>query len=609
MRRFNKDETVQAAKQARAELPDARPAERLARQREILNEGISQDIQEFGNLMTEVTALNAPPVGIGGQIYKGMNSIPFFDIAKFPAGAAFLKAGINLFQRYTDFQPGTGQINFLRTKIDPNSRFGKIASLKDLPIERQRQQIAAQYVGLAALGAATAYFIGNKNKDVEISGSWFGLTPEQKRQLRTAGEAPLSVKAPWTGGKWVSYRLFPVLPVFATVGHWRDQERFNGKKWDDKSKSTKVVNAWLAGLAAVKDLSVASSMSGLVEGLAGTDQSAPDADKALKAVANSLGNAATGLIPMNSLLRELDQYEDQQRYVPGKDNPGVDLYLRQIPFVRRQANTNEKGDPRPALDFFGHPVKVLITPFNRHVAPPSPRGDAYQAMSEKIGQGVIVPVPYPLDKIVNAKGEQVAPTSDEQYFYQRSVRNGIEQQVLADLPAFMAANPEQASNYLQKVTDDQSRYVLDRMQTQPGFDGKTRANPKLSSALTQDYQTVTDLNNKEAGPATLENSKVRVAYDEISALPPEGKRAALVKLFHADPVTGQKVIKMLMSKTVNRDALQQAESTLSAPTRGTYYRGELDKLKTPEEKRAFLTREYQSGNLSTDVLKALVVAP
>jgi hypothetical protein len=261
------------------------------------------------------------------------------------------------------------------------------------------------------------------------------------------------------------------------------------------------------------------------------------------------------------------------------------------------------------LDFFGNPVKVLVTPFNRHLVPLPPEDSAYKAVSDKIAQGMVVPVPAPLDHLVNAKAELVPPTSDQQYAYQRDVRQAYERQVQADLAAFTAATPEQAADYSQKVMDRAAQYVHDRMNVGVAVKGGVPTDAKLSPALTPEYQEVNKLNAAERGPTEQAASKVRVTYDDIASMAPADRAPALGQALRDNLTQGRKVLNKFTSKTTNRDALQKAESQLQPETRAKYYRDQMAKLKTPAEQNAFLTEEYSKGNLSLDVLRELAKSP
>lgn len=609
LKRFNAEESTKAVTQAKEELgANARPAQIIARTREILNEGISKEIQKFGNTMTEVTALNAPPVGLGGEVYKAVSQIPM--MLRAPTGLAFAKAAINIFQEATNWAPITGQINVARaawqnpTKGNPF----RFLALDKLPPERARQLVVAQYTGLAVLAAAASKFLSDQPEDKEgkprawdISGSWNGLTQAQRSALLSAGERPLSIKLP--DGRWVDYKQTPFIASLATIGHWRDQQRFAGKKWNDEEIANKVGNAFFAGLGSVKDLSLASQFSKMA-GILATDDRPLDTKGFTRFMADSVGNSAVGLLPMSSLLRELDNYGDSQRYRPGKTNPGVDAWLASVPYVRRYVGEVD-GKSHPLLNFIGEPVQVDVNPLNRHIGPGPSNEPVEAALSEKIGLGMKLPVLSDDGTIVGKDAKQRQMTEAESYFYQKAVRQGFARQIANDLPAFQAANAEQAALYSQAVFTAFEKYARDRLNTGAQFDGNIPVDPKLSSALLPEYQQVKDLNSSEATPAALERSKLRIAYEEIAKLPESQRKSAIRQIAAKDGADfAMKLVSYALTPSTRRDSLEKATSTLDADTRAEYYAKELAKL-TPEEGRRFVIKQIRAGLLTPSVLTEL----
>jgi len=606
MRRFNTEEVAKAEKQAREELgTKARPAQIIARKREILNEGIDKSIQDFGNTMTEVVALNAPPAGISGEIYKAVSKIPM--MVRAPAGLAFAKAGLNVFQELTNWAPITGQINLARSLWREPGKNNplRFLALDKLPPERARQLVVAQATGLAVLTAAASKFLGkqpedeqNKPREWEISGPWTGLTPTQKSALMSAGERPLSIKLP--DGRWVDYKLTPFMSALATIGHIRDQERFNGKKYNDEEAANKAVNAWLMGLASVKDLSLASSFSRLA-GFLATDDRQLNADGVTKTLADSVGNAAVGLIPMSSLLRELDNTTDGQRYRSDKKNPGVDLWLTQVPFVRRFVN-----DGKPLLNFLGEPVNVDTNPFNRHIGPGPSTAQVEAALSEKVGLGMKLPSMSDNTTIVGKDGKQRPMTGEELYDYQKSVRQGYARQIASDLPIFQRATPEEASLYSQQVFTNAERYARDRLNTGAQWNGVIPVDPKLTSALSPEYKAVKELDSYEGSKSALAASRMRVNYDNFINAPQDQRGAILQNVLkNGTPNEDLKFIHHATSNTTNRTALERATSGLTAPGRAEFFTTELAKRTTPDEKRAFLLQQFKAGLINKDVLREM----
>lgn len=605
MKQFDARASVEAWRQARKELPQGRTAQILARAREIMNQDIDADIRKFGNQMTEVTALNAVPVGISGLVYRGAAKLPMWVRA--PTGLGFVKAALNLAQEYSNYAPITGQVNALRTilpEIKSENAFNRALSLKDLPPERKRQIIAAQATGLALLAAAANKFLRkqpeddqNKPRQWDISGSWMGLTPTQKSALMSAGEKPYAIKLP--NGRWVDYKLTPYLPSLAMVGHMRDQERFNGKKWNDEEVANRMGNAWLGGLAAVKDLSLASQFSDMA-GILAADDKSPDMTKSLeRKLANTIGGAATGLIPMGSLLREIDTYTDPQRYRADSKNPGVDLWLKQVPFVRRNVGEG------PLLNFLGEPVKVPVTPFNRHIGESPSTNPVERALSDKVAVGMKLPAIMPDTSIVtveNGKPVQRPMNAEENYFYEKSVRQAYARQLASDLPAFIEATPEQAALYSQSVFANAERYVRDRMNTGKPFDGVVPVDTRLSSALTPEYQQTKELNASESAPSALAAGKLRMAYDSIRALPANQRTAEYQRIAKEDPQFAVKLVQYATAPSAERDALEKSEAGLGAESRAQYVQAQLDKLPDAKAREAYLRNQVLKGLLTNETL-------
>lgn len=608
MRRFNQNEVKSAEQQARTEIgPEARPAQVIARSREILNEGISKDIQAFGNNMTEVTALNAPPVGLGGEIYKAVSQIPM--VIRAPSGLAFAKAAINLIQESSNWAPITGQMNVARSlwrNPSKNNPF-RFLALDKLPPERARQLIVAQGTGLALMLAAANKFLSDQPEDkegkprsMEISGGWDGLTQTQKAALMSAGEKPFAIKMP--DGRWVDYKLTPFVASLATIGHWRDQQRFKGAKWNDEALTNKVGNAWLSGLGAVRDLSVSSQFSSLAGHMLASDNREMDTNGFLRTLTDTAGNAAIGLLPMSSLLRELDQTDDPQRYRPGKNNPGVDLWLTQIPFARRTV-----GDG-PLLNFLGRPVNVEVNPFNRHIGSAPSTDPVTSALSEKVSLGMKLPAladNTSITELKNGKLEKRPMTDEESYNYQKAVRQGFARQLANDLPAFTKATPEQAALYSQLVFTDAERYARDRLNTGAKFDGTIPVNPKLSSALSPDYQRVKEMDASDSSQSAIDRSNIRVKYQEMMALPPEQRMSAIRDVAINNPELARKFLQHIASPSTERNALEKATGGLDAPTRAEFFIQELAKRQTPTEKQAFINQQLKAGLITKEVLRQM----
>jgi hypothetical protein len=598
MRVFDREQSDRAAQQARTELgADARWAKVRARSREILNQGISEGIIKWRNQASELNALNSKPLGISGQIYDAFGRVPGFrELWSKPLGAAFLKAGLNLFQESTNWAPGTGQINALRAwKGD----------LRELPAEQRGHINNAQYLGLGLMASAAALFLSQSEEDAkgkprkwEISGPWRGFTPAEKRLRMDAGEQSYTIRMP--SGRLISYKNTPFVGALAMIGHVRDQERFNGVKWSDEGKAQQVMNAWLGGQGAVMDLSVAQQFGTLASALTGLDKE-PDETKVQRAIAASAGSAAAGLIPFSSLARAADNFLDQQRYQPNR-NIGVESWLRQVPFVRRDIGVG------PMLNFLGDPVQVPSGPERRFTQAPLADDPIVKALSDKVAVGMTPPPVSQNRMIVDSTGDKKPAarkmTPEEAYAYEKNVRQYFKRQLTNDLPAFVSASPEQAQLYANKVFERGERYAIDRMGSDVPFMGQIPIAKDMTQALTDDYAKIKAMDSSEAAPSALAQSRLRVAFDNIMAVPEDQRNTELRKVVRTDPEFGMKLVDYVLSPANQRTVLEKAEAGLEAESRAEYY---ADKMKGMSKQQAndFLKQQFSANLLTMPVLEEL----
>jgi hypothetical protein len=173
---------------------------------------------------------------------------------------------------------------------------------------------------------------------------------------------------------------------------------------------------------------------------------------------------------------------------------------------------------------------------------------------------------------------------------------------------FKKATADQASLYSQQVFTAAERYARDRLNTGAKWDGVIPVDPKLTSALSPEYQAVKAADSAEGSRSALNASKMRVQYDELMALPAEERGAALKEFATTQPREQTRaLIQHATSRTTDRTALERATSGLSAPTRAEYFVGELAKRSTPEEKRAYLQQQLAAGLLTKEVLRQMAI--
>ena len=608
MRRFNKEEVAKAQAQAISELGSKpRAAQVIVRTREILSEGISEEVKAFGNHMTEVAALNAPPIGIGGLVYSQVSRLPLW--VKAPTGLAFAKSALNLAQEISNWTPILGQINYLRTKSE-----SEIYGLKgkDLNEARARQIFTAQALGLAVTAAAASAFLGGddeedkdgkkKPRSLDITGGFNNMTPAQRKAAATAGLKEYSIIK---NGVSYDYKQFPFLSNLAIIGHWRDQERFNNKKWDEETIASKVVDSWMMGITSVKDMSVTSQLSSIF-GLLASDNRPFNPDTIKRGLISSIGGSVIGIVPggFSSGLREVDNYINQERYRTDYKNPGLDMFLAQVPFVR---GMGELGD-RPMFNMLGDNIKVSVTPINRHVGPPVSLDPTTRAFAEKIATGMD---PFSMDanppqindtNLITGKKEKRDMTFEETYDYDRAVLRGIKRQMTSDLEKFKAATPKEASNYLDAVSTYYKAEVLKRMD----LAANSRANPtefedfrkvpvnkNFSSTLTPEYDRVLKINAESAGERDLQAK--RLSLDKDAFMKDRNMRNVL-------PENRLAVLRYAINPASRRNELQKKISNMAPSDAAIYLQEQLNSVEYAADRVGALRELVVSGALKESVI-------
>lgn len=464
MTRFDKEKSAQAKKQAQAELgPDAKWVDVRARQLEILEAGISQQVKDNATVLGEIAALNAQPVGWGGVVYRLLESMPraiqmgtgsskpaaafTAFVTKTAAGLAFARAAINMTQSASNWMPIVGGVNYARAIIGkkaPHMHWSRVFGILDnegnpIPDDRRRLIAAAQVSGLALAAIAYAMTRGGGDDDedkFDVSGSWYGLTPQQRKDKIEAGERPLSIRV---GGRWINYGNLPFGGALAMIGNMRDKERKDGKRMSPDESMTRMVDAWASGLFYIKDLSVVSGLSRTL-GISAmnTDESASALNRL---VAQQAGNVA-GLIPFNSTLREIDTFFDPNTYKP---TSGIDYWIRGFPFVRRLVGEG------PEYGMAGLPVENMLTPQSRIVAAKAKRDPVVAALSSIISKGGFPHHPDPSPTWIK-NGQQLSAKDlpKESYEYQTTVIKRWREVMLVDADYLKTVTPDEYEEYFKE---------------------------------------------------------------------------------------------------------------------------------------------------------------
>lgn len=447
MRRFDKAETARAESQARAELGSgAKWLDVKSRQREILEAGIAEEIRESATNLGRVAALNADPVGFGGILYRAIALMPW--IVRAPLGLSFARAAINMAQNASDWMPVVGLINYGRAKFSDTDTFREMPDRHpfklfglDVPVERRRLILGAQIGGLVLTATAMGLFLDDDDDEraVDINGTWRGVSPQQRGQLLTQGEKPLSIRI---GDTWFSYKNTPFAAALAFVGNLRDQQRFQGEAFNGESGAEKLVNAWYLGALYIKDVSALSQFAEVI-GQAATSTK-DELEGANRKIASTIGNTLSGFIPGASMLREIDTITDPGVYRPTN---GVEAWIRNIPFARRGVGVG------PAVDALGDEIEAPRLPWGRWVSGTKVDSE-WETLSKLAMHGTFVPVPSKTATIIGKNGGRRQMTPEEYYQYQQAAGKLWREAIRSGKRFLQSAKPAEAHEWFKDKTED-----------------------------------------------------------------------------------------------------------------------------------------------------------
>lgn len=373
--KYNKEFSARAKEQAQNELgPKAKKVDIQARAREIMEEGIDEDIKERATEMARIAALNQDPKGLGGVVQGAIARLPFAIRA--PLGLAFSRPMLNFIQIAANATPVIGTLNYYRahpvvTKwvdgIFPGAKSGKRSETAqwlapELPPEQMRVMMYYQIIGFGVLASLAAARFGLTGDDddrfLEISGSWYGLTYKQKNALKDLGERPLSIGiGPRNNRTWIEYKTFaPLAAVLATVGNMSDKQRFKKEEWINESILGRLADGLSSGAFFFKDMAMIQGLADLV-GASVSQQS--DSEGFTKFISKAPASFASGFIPFKALLSDIDAWSDDKYYKP---ETGLDYWLSSVPFARRFAGTG------PVVNALGEPISISRAPWARLVS-------------------------------------------------------------------------------------------------------------------------------------------------------------------------------------------------------------------------------------------------
>jgi len=362
-----------------------------ARMREIMEADLAaaDDLVASASEIGRVFALNAEPIGLGGIFHNMLQSSGVF---KYPLGAAFSRAAMNMASNASNWIPIFSMVNYARSRDNSMTRhiakqpWGKVLNIAPSTalspnvgkeggevMSRERANIIrAQAITSTALGIAVLGALRYKDDDDwDIIGNLKSLPIARQRQLRSQGVMPHSIKI---GDHYIGYKNWPQGAWLHGLGAIRDGEKWDN--WDERTAGKKFLDMTMGGFGFMIDIRPATQMIGLLESMDRTGDTASFVERfSSTAVQNWVGPILTP-----NLIKEMDTWILPGYHKAGKDQV-LGHYFAQMPILR-QLN-------RPMLNAFGEQVEISRAPWDRWYTGPA-RVGTQQARAAKSREWVLV---------------------------------------------------------------------------------------------------------------------------------------------------------------------------------------------------------------------------
>jgi hypothetical protein len=429
-------ETVLKQARARAEAEGTPKDAMNKRVREIVQQWIPVEILISAKDLREVATFTNRPRGLAGAAYDGLQAFEKkFPGAKFLSGTMFARFASNVTNTMLNYTAPAALYRYYqsapsRQNAPTGIRLG----------EEERLLLLAQMALGSTLGAfAAALFLGDddeeKDRFIDITGSFRSLDSGKKNQLLSEGRVPYSIRV---GNKYYSYRQMGFGGVLGAIGELRDRQLFNREKWDQESMVRKVMDAGAAGLFIVRDSPAISSFTEFL-GFANAYKYDPD-EIVERSAPKFLARLAGSAIP--NLVKEIDAWGDPSIF---KANVGHEYFVQQVPYLRRELGAG------PTLNVLGEPVQVERYPWSRWVK--TRREDkAWSTLGTLASRGVFLPVPSANVKVLE-NGKRRPMTPQEQHAYQKRVGAGYRKFVEDNSEKLLRMKPDEAAKFIKDETE------------------------------------------------------------------------------------------------------------------------------------------------------------
>ena len=434
------------------------------RTREILHGLLKPETRTEANFIGDESAYQNDPIGFLGLVYQaitgGLGIMERLSMAateritsqnpaagfargafafatgalRSATGTKFARFGANFGNHIWSFVPGSYLM----------SRAGQALG----NIERTRSQndllLGRNVIGLA-LGVSTFALLGDVDDEedgLHLEGSWSGLSFEEKAQRRSAGFEPLTMW--WRDGDKIqrlSYKSWPTAGIFAGVGAYADERRFQPARAASRGWAGHLLHAAGAGALMIKDV---NAMRGLAEIFgASASSSDPEADF-FKRMGRIPTNFVGGFVPTG--VKDLDALRDPRSY---RAEGVMEELARSVPGLRQTVNGG-----RPSITQLGDPIVFDRKPWSRAFTT-AESTEPYRVLGVLLSRGLSLPAAN-TERYVWHDGTKVQIKSlgrEAEYKYAKAVYKGYKEWLSTEGQDLLTQPPEAIARQIRLQSD------------------------------------------------------------------------------------------------------------------------------------------------------------
>lgn len=434
------------------------------RTREILHGLLKPETRTEANFIGDESAYQNDPIGILGGIYQMLNAGLGFGerlmkaaaeridgqtaAAGFARGAMAFAAGSLRSMTGTKFARFGANFGNHIWSFVPGSYLMSRGGQALGTIERTRSQndllLGRNVIGLA-LGVSTFALLGDKDDEddgMHIEGSWSGLTLEEKAQRRSAGFEPLTLW--WRDGdkiKRQSYKSWPTAGIFAAVGAYADERRFQPARAASRGWSGHLLHAAGAGALQIKD---GNAMRGLAELFGASAFSSNPEDDFFKLMGRVPTNFAGAFVP--TAVKDLDALRDPRSY---RAEGVMEELARSVPGLRQTVNGG-----RPSINLLGDPIVFDRKPWSRAFTS-TESTEPYRVLGVLLSRGLSLPAASP-ERYVWHDGTKVQIKSlgrEAEYKYAKAVGKGYKEWLSTEGQDLLTQPPEALARQIRSQSE------------------------------------------------------------------------------------------------------------------------------------------------------------